>query len=166
MESKAAGGRGTSQHHQRHLVAAWHRCAVALNQPTLPALERLRCVWESVATALAETMAQSGHYEIDSTTVRAHVSAAGDQSPSTSRRRADRKSHDTLIAGGRQEPSSPTRPMIPMQSAGPQAARHSRCHPAEIEPPSPDDMTKLVDSFFGMLYLATARHWIKFVHAT
>jgi transposase len=26
---------------------------------------------------LAETMAESGHYEIDSTTVRAHVSAAG-----------------------------------------------------------------------------------------
>jgi len=34
-------------------------------------------VWESVATALAETMAESGHYDIDSTTVRAHVSAAG-----------------------------------------------------------------------------------------
>ena len=34
-------------------------------------------VWESVATALAETMAESGHYNIDSTTVRAHVSAAG-----------------------------------------------------------------------------------------
>jgi transposase len=34
-------------------------------------------VWESVAIALAETMAESGHYDIDSTTVRAHVSAAG-----------------------------------------------------------------------------------------
>ena len=34
-------------------------------------------VWESVAIALAETMAESGHYRIDSTTVRAHVSAAG-----------------------------------------------------------------------------------------
>jgi hypothetical protein len=33
-------------------------------------------VWESVAIALAETMAESGHYNIDSTTVRAHVSAA------------------------------------------------------------------------------------------
>src|SRR5215813_7815101 len=32
---------------------------------------------ESGAIALAETMAESGHYEIDSTTVRAHVSAAG-----------------------------------------------------------------------------------------
>jgi hypothetical protein len=37
----------------------------------------VRGVWESVAIALAETMAESGHYEIDSTTVRAHVSAAG-----------------------------------------------------------------------------------------
>jgi transposase len=34
-------------------------------------------VWESVATALAETMAESGHYCIDSTSVRAHLSAAG-----------------------------------------------------------------------------------------
>ena len=34
-------------------------------------------VWESVAIALAETMAESGNYNIDSTTVRAHVSAAG-----------------------------------------------------------------------------------------
>ena len=34
-------------------------------------------VWESVAVALAETMAESGHYNIDSTAVRAHVSAAG-----------------------------------------------------------------------------------------
>jgi transposase len=34
-------------------------------------------VWDSVATALAEAMAESGHYSIDSTTVRAHVSAAG-----------------------------------------------------------------------------------------
>ena len=34
-------------------------------------------VWESVAVTLAETMAQSGHYNIDSTSIRAHVSAAG-----------------------------------------------------------------------------------------
>jgi transposase len=34
-------------------------------------------VWEMVAVALAEAMADSGHYSIDSTTVRAHVSAAG-----------------------------------------------------------------------------------------
>ncbi len=34
-------------------------------------------IWKSVAAALAETMAASGHCSIDSTTVRAHVSAAG-----------------------------------------------------------------------------------------
>ena len=34
-------------------------------------------VWESVAVTLAETMAESGHYSIDSTSIRAHVSAAG-----------------------------------------------------------------------------------------
>ena len=34
-------------------------------------------VWEVVATALAETMAESGHYSIDSTSVRAYLSAAG-----------------------------------------------------------------------------------------
>jgi transposase len=34
-------------------------------------------VWEAVAITLAETMADSGHYNIDSTSVRAHVSAAG-----------------------------------------------------------------------------------------
>jgi transposase len=34
-------------------------------------------VWETVAVTLAEVMADSGHYSIDSTTVRAHVSAAG-----------------------------------------------------------------------------------------
>ena len=34
-------------------------------------------VWEEVSVTLAEIMADSGHYSIDSTTVRAHVSAAG-----------------------------------------------------------------------------------------
>jgi transposase len=34
-------------------------------------------VWESVAITLAETMAESSHYSIDSTSIRAHVSAAG-----------------------------------------------------------------------------------------
>ena len=38
-------------------------------------------VWESVATALAETMAESAHYDIDSTTVRAHVSSSGRRPP-------------------------------------------------------------------------------------
>ena len=34
-------------------------------------------VWETVAVTLAEVMADTGHYSTDSTTVRAHVSAAG-----------------------------------------------------------------------------------------
>jgi transposase len=34
-------------------------------------------VWEAVSVTLAEIMADSGHYSIDSTTVRAHVLAAG-----------------------------------------------------------------------------------------
>ena len=34
-------------------------------------------MWEAVSVTLAEIMADSGHYSIDSTTVRAHVSAAG-----------------------------------------------------------------------------------------
>jgi hypothetical protein len=34
-------------------------------------------VWESVAAALAETMAESAHYDIDSTTVRAPYPARG-----------------------------------------------------------------------------------------
>ena len=33
--------------------------------------------WEAAAVTLAETMLESGHYSIDSTTVRGHVSAAG-----------------------------------------------------------------------------------------
>lgn len=34
-------------------------------------------VWETVAATLAEIMADSGHYSIDSTTVRTNVAAAG-----------------------------------------------------------------------------------------
>ena len=33
--------------------------------------------WEVVSVTLAEMMADTGHYSIDSTTIRAHVSAAG-----------------------------------------------------------------------------------------
>ncbi len=36
-------------------------------------------VWETVVMTLAEVMADSGHYSIDSTTVRAHVSGAGEK---------------------------------------------------------------------------------------
>lgn len=34
-------------------------------------------LWEIVSVTLAEMMADTGHYSIDSTTIRAHVSAAG-----------------------------------------------------------------------------------------
>ncbi len=34
-------------------------------------------VWETLAVTLSEIMADTGHYSIDSTTVRAHVSAVG-----------------------------------------------------------------------------------------
>ncbi len=34
-------------------------------------------IWEAVATALAEAMADNRHHSIDSTTIRGHVSAAG-----------------------------------------------------------------------------------------
>lgn len=36
-------------------------------------------VWGAVSVTLAEIMADSGHYSIDSTIVRAHVSAAGEK---------------------------------------------------------------------------------------
>jgi transposase len=54
-------------------------------------------VWESVATALAKAMAESGHYNIDSTTVRAHVSAAGDDVTTG----GDRRLKSCLFAGFR-----------------------------------------------------------------
>jgi hypothetical protein len=94
---------------------------------------------------------------------------------------------------GGQEPSSPTRPMIPMRSATTSSS-------AAFAPSSRQDRTatktvcynerlyrqrncieralghlkinratrydQLADSFLGMLYLGTARYWIKFVHAT
>jgi hypothetical protein len=47
-------------------------------------------VWESVAIALAETMAESGHYEIDSTTVRP-----------MSRQRAERGIHQRALGRSR-----------------------------------------------------------------
>jgi transposase len=40
-------------------------------------------IWESVAVALAEAMAEGRHYNIDSTTARAHVSAAGGKGDSS-----------------------------------------------------------------------------------
>ncbi|WP_446651897.1 hypothetical protein [Blastomonas sp.] len=72
--------------HQQHPLAASLRRSVARRSSQIrqlehdlspgPALERSRG-WETVAVTLAEIMADSGHASVDSTTVRAHVSAAG-----------------------------------------------------------------------------------------
>jgi transposase len=85
-------GRGRSARaepldHQRHTLAAPLRCAPWRDVPPKygswnTIYRRFRRwseagVWETVAVTLAEVMADSGHYSIDSTTVRAHVSAAG-----------------------------------------------------------------------------------------
>ncbi len=57
------------------------RCSAEIRQlDTI--YQRFRCwseagVWETVAVTLAEIMVDCGHYSIDSTTVRTHVSAAG-----------------------------------------------------------------------------------------
>ena len=42
-------------------------------------------IWEIVSVTLAEIMADSGHYSIDSTTVRAYVLAAGGKGGSSTR---------------------------------------------------------------------------------
>ncbi|GAA5665866.1 hypothetical protein Brsp07_04373 [Brucella sp. NBRC 14130] len=83
-------GRGASGakscNHQRHTLETSLRYAVAgcstqiwqleYDLSTLSALKRSRGLGSRSVT-LAEIMADSGHYSIDSTTVRAHISAAG-----------------------------------------------------------------------------------------
>jgi transposase len=74
--------------HQRHPVAAslrdaLERCSAQVRQlDTI--YRRFRRwseagVWEAVSVTQAEIIADRGHYSIDSTTVRAHVSAAGEK---------------------------------------------------------------------------------------
>ena len=67
--------------HQRNTLATALRNALARIPPKYgnwnTIYRRFSRVWESVSTTLTEIMADSGHYSIDSTTVRAHVSAAG-----------------------------------------------------------------------------------------
>jgi transposase len=184
-------------------------------------------VLESVAIALAETMAESGHYDIDSTRVRAHVSAAGgkggfDQRAlgrsrggftskihclSDARGRpiafdltpgeaADCKSYDTLIELPERVPgalvadkaydSDPIRDdlkqrgiraVIPPKSNRTKTIRYNKrlyrqrncierlLGRLKINRAVATRYDQLADSFLGMLYLATARYWIKFVHA-
>ena len=47
-------------------------------------------VWEAAPTCLADAMGDAAHHSIDSTTVRAHVSAAGAKRGATDRRLAAR----------------------------------------------------------------------------
>lgn len=67
-------------------VVQWHQ--VRTGAPWLDVPEKFgnwsaSGVWERAAIALAETMAENRHYNIDSTTVRAHVSAEGKQGDSS-----------------------------------------------------------------------------------
>ncbi|MGH8527870.1 MAG: IS5 family transposase [Gammaproteobacteria bacterium] len=183
-------------------------------------------VWESVAVALAETMAESGHYNIDSTTVRAHVSAAGGKGgliralgrsrggftskihclgdargrpvafELTPGEAADCKSYDTLIDLPEQTPDAlladkaydsdairddlkkrGIKAVIPPKSNRKVAIRYNKKLYRErnwiervighlkINRAIATRYDQLADSFLGMLYIATARYWIKFVHA-
>jgi len=127
-------------------------------------------VWESVAIALAETMAESGHYDIDSTTVRAHVSAAG---------RKGGCINELLAARG---VGSPVKFIVSvMPEAAPSNRTKTICYNKrlycqrnciervlghlKINRAIATRYDQFADSFLGMLYLATARYWIKFVNA-
>lgn len=80
--------------HQLDTLAASYRRALARRAARVwqlehdlspvPTMERCR-VWETMAVTLAEIMADSGRYSIDSTTVRAHVWAAGGRGDSSTR---------------------------------------------------------------------------------
>ncbi|MGA7067160.1 MAG: IS5 family transposase [Pseudolabrys sp.] len=184
-------------------------------------------VWESAAVALAETMAESGHYNIDSTSVRAHVSAAGrkrgihrralgrSRGGFTSKihclgdargrpiafnltpgEAADCKTYDTLIELPEQAPDAlladkaydtdairddlkkrGIKAVIPPKSNRTATIRYSKRLYRErnciervighlkINRAIATRYDQLADSFLGMLYIATARYWIKFVHA-
>ena len=185
-------------------------------------------VWEAVSVTLAEIMADSGHYSIDSTTVRAHVSAAGGKGGTrrralgrsrggftsklhcladargrpvafhlTSGEAADCKAYDTLIAlPDRSAPdglladkgydadairadlaSRNIKAVIPGRSNRPVKIDHDRelykqrnCIERmfgrlKINRSIATRYDQLANSFLGMVHIATARYWLKFVHA-
>ncbi|WP_084809936.1 IS5 family transposase [Bradyrhizobium sp. NAS80.1] len=66
-------------------------------------------VWETVAVTFAEIMADSGHYSIDSTTVRAHVSAVGGK----------RGTHRRALGRSRGAPISFTAWPMPLEGRSP-----------------------------------------------
>src|SRR5262245_55327251 len=183
---------------QRHLMAASHRCAVArcagkvremeLNLPTLPALERLRCVGECGHRSRRDdgrerALRDRQHYG----------SIAFDL---TSGEAADCKSYDTLIDLPERAPGALVadkaydsdairddltqrgiRAVIPPRSNrtnticyNKRLYRQRNCIERalghlKISRAIATRYDQLADIFLGMLYLATARYWIKFVHA-
>ncbi len=183
-------------------------------------------VWESVAITLAETMAESGHYNIDSTSVRAHVSAAGGKGgfieellaargagspvkfivsamdeaahrvPPHAGEAADCKAYDDLIDLPEQKPKAlladkaydtdairadlkrrGIKAVIPPKSNRKVMIRYNKRLYRErnciervfghlkINRAIATRYDQLAESFLGMLYLASARYWLKFVHA-
>ena len=184
-------------------------------------------VWEAVSVTLAEIMADSGHYSIDSTTVRAHVSAAGGKRGTrrralgrsrgrftsklhcladargrpvafhlTSGEAADCKAYDTLIALPDRAPdalladkgydadairadlaSRNIKAVIPGRSNRRVKIDHDRelykqrnCIERmfgrlKINRSIATRYDQLANSFLGMVHIATARYWLKFVHA-
>ena len=94
-------------------------------------MERERHLGER-AVALAETMAESGHYNIDGTTVRAHVSATGGKGGFINELLADRGA------------GSPVKFIVSVMPEA-IATRYDQ----------------LADSLLAMLFLASARYWLQ-----
>ncbi|NKC48787.1 IS5 family transposase [Ochrobactrum anthropi ATCC 49188] len=183
-------------------------------------------VWEAVSITLAEIMADSGHYSIDSTTVRAHISAAGGKGihrRALGRSRggftsklhcladargrplafhltvgeaADCKAYDTLISLPEQAPqalladkgydadairddlaSRNIKPVIPGRANRRVKIEYDRTlykqrnliermfGRLKINRAIATRYDQLAESFISMVHIATARYWLKFVHA-
>nr|WP_230772502.1 IS5 family transposase [Sphingomonas sp. Leaf4] len=184
-------------------------------------------VWEIVAVTLAEIMADTGHYSIDSTIVCAHVSAAGGKGGPhrralgrsrggfisklhcladalgrplafhlTGGEAADCKAYDALIVLPERTPDAlladkgydadairadlakrNIEPVIPSRSNRRMKIEHDRVlyrqrnriermfgH-LKINRAIATRYDQLASSFLGMVHLATAKYWLKFVHA-
>lgn len=184
-------------------------------------------VWETVAVTLAEVMADTGHYSIDSTTVRAHVSATGGKRGThrralgrsrggftsklhcladalgrpvafhlTGGEAVDCKAYDALIGLPAHAPEGlladkgydtdairadlaerQIEAVIPGRSNRRVKIEHDRAlykqrnriermfGRLKINRAIATRYDQLANSFLGMVHIATARYWLKFVHA-
>ena len=159
-------------------------------------------VREAVSVTLAEIMADNGHYSIDSTTVRAHVSAVGGKGGLV---------EELLAARGAGSPVSFTVWLIDLPERTPKAFLADKGYDADairadlanrnIEAVIPGRSNRrvkikydrslykernqierffgrlkinraiatrydqLAESFLSMVHIASARYWLKFVHA-